>query len=331
MLVVVAIIGLLIAALLPAFGAVRIKAKYAAAGSMFNALDQGIALFRAEQALGGGLPPSVSDNSARDRTAQRHKIRNPNKLKTGGDDEIMVQGAHLLAQALIGADGLGVAGFRDLDRDGTWWNDTHDDACETNNRGGLYGLSATGEPCHPRYGGAAGYVDEKMRENMKSVQQLADAGVVLNPPPAEEIAPNELMFIDPFDTPVLYYRANRSASRVVGKAATPGIYWQEDNGMITGSAEGLYEADGLDFGAGKVDGVYHDLRDTWSPDPTLKPDDILNDPKYPQSFFHAIWDPSIKARPSPVRPDSYLLISAGNDRRYGTDDDVSNWTREKTE
>ena len=37
---------------------------------------------------------------------------------------MVVSGAHLLYQALVGADGLGTPGFKDIDRDGTWWDDT---------------------------------------------------------------------------------------------------------------------------------------------------------------------------------------------------------------
>jgi hypothetical protein len=48
---------------------------------------------------------------------------------------------------------------------------------------------------------------------------------------------------------------------------------------------------------------------------------------YANSFARFILDASVKARPTPVQKDTYLLISAGPDAIYGSDDDVINWTR----
>jgi type II secretory pathway pseudopilin PulG len=42
-------------------------------------------------------------------------------------------------------------------------------------------------------------------------------------------------------------------------------------------------------------------------------------------FYEYIRDPKIEARAWPYRPDSYLLISAGVDGLYGTDDDIKNF------
>ena len=44
-------------------------------------------------------------------------------------------------------------------------------------------------------------------------------------------------------------------------------------------------------------------------------------------FYEYIRDPKVHARPWPYRPDSYLLISAGMDGIYGTDDDIRNFGR----
>ena len=44
-----------------------------------------------------------------------------------------------------------------------------------------------------------------------------------------------------------------------------------------------------------------------------------------QYFYNYILNPKITARPWPYRPDSYILISAGADGLYGTDDDVRNF------
>lgn len=44
-----------------------------------------------------------------------------------------------------------------------------------------------------------------------------------------------------------------------------------------------------------------------------------------QFFYDYIRDPKIEARPWPYRPDSYVLISAGTDGLYGTNDDITNF------
>ena len=48
----------------------------------------------------------------------------------------------------------------------------------------------------------------------------------------------------------------------------------------------------------------------------------LEDANY---FYEYIRDPRVQARPWPYRPDSYLLISAGADGIYGTNDDIRNF------
>lgn len=315
MMVVVAIIGLLLAALLPAFSTARNKAKNAQANAIFKALDTGIVSYQAESALGGTLPPSSSDNPK-----NRQLIINP-KSKNGGVSEIRIAGAHLLAMAMVGADGLGTAGFKDLNRDGRWWNDTHD------NPNGLYELDVTTlDTKYPRYGGA-GYVDDKIRSNMKSLQEMEDAGIIQNlSEVSQDIAKDEQMFLDPWGMPILYYKANRSSQRMIA-ADKPGIFRQEDNGIITGTKDGASDDPGIDFGAGKVDGSYHEIISAKTPEAVDKVDDIIQNTDFKQSLARFILDTSLRARPTPVNKSTYLLISAGPDSRYGTDDDIINWVK----
>lgn len=316
MMVVVAIIGLLLAALLPAFSTARNKAKNAQAQAIIKALDAGIVSYQAESALGGTLPPSSSDNPA-----NKQVMKNPNIKGSGGSDEIRIAGAHLLAMALVGADGLGTTGFKDLNRNGRWWDDIHD------NKGGLYELDDTTlDTKYPRYG-SAGYVDDKIRNNMKSLQEMEDYGVIQNlSVSSQDVAREAQMFLDPWGMPILYYKANRSSKRMV-VSDKPGIYRQEDNGIITGTTKGQNSNVGIDFGAGKVDDNYHEIIDEISPDAKTKINDIQTLTVYDHSLARFILDPSIKGRPTPVNKASYLLISAGLDSRYGTQDDIINWER----
>jgi hypothetical protein len=117
------------------------------------------------------------------------------------------------------------------------------------------------------------------------------------------------------------------------------VYNQVDNGMITGSDAGAnYDADGLDFGPGKLDrgttGLFHRIAVIAGAYPGHPPqfvngvNDIMSLPAYDNSFARYVLDQSVRARNTPVRKDTYLLISAGPDGIYGNEDDVINWTRE---
>ena len=329
MLVVIAIIALLLAALLPAFSTVRNKAKVAATKAQFGALETGMAAYRAETALGGGLPPSTGDDP---NVNNRDRIANPRRKQgTGQQPNIRVAGAHLLVHAMIGADGLGTPGFKDVGGTGRakiWSDDTH------NGTGGIYEIDQdTGKEKFPRYGGA-GYVDEKMKEKAKSLNQLVDAGAIVSSF-EQNVGVDELMFVDAWDRPILYYKASPSNLAMIGSQAVRGIYWQEDNALITGTQNGLLPTEpGVDFGPGAIDDVYHEITDATPPplggDTVAMLTQIQTMPVWNNTFAKFIVDSSVKARITPVRKSEYLLITAGPDGRYGTADDVTNWTR-KTE
>ncbi len=329
MLVVIAIIALLLAALLPAFSSVRTQAKITDTSAKFRALDTGLRTFQAESAIGGALPPSSSDGP------NRQMIANP-KNPPETPATVRVAGAHLLVHAMIGADGLGTPGFRDVSREtprlGLWSDDTH----KRTNPDGIYAIGDDGKEKFPRYGGA-GYVDEKLKSEAKSIQELVNTGKVLLLPTEDNPAINERMFLDPWDHPILYYRANPSLIRMTAGEDKPGVYWQEDNSLLTGSLGGAVSPErGLDFGQGMSPArqgappTNHAIADAAGEAPNGQPDqvaEILARDALVGTFFRFIIDPSVKARPTPVNKDSYLLISAGADSRYGTGDDVVNWTK----
>jgi competence protein ComGC len=92
-------------------------------------------------------------------------------------------------------------------------------------------------------------------------------------------------------TPILYYRANTSGKTIHE------IYNALDNDVLVTIKQ-------------NADGKIHPLADARN--------------QY-QYFYNYIMDPKISARPWPYRPDSYILISAGADGLYGTDDDICNF------
>jgi len=323
--VVIAIIGLLVAVLLPAFGTVRTRARVVQTKGLFSALDTGLVLFRSEERLAAGLPPSHSDNPS-----DPQLIADPRGQKS---QHVRIAGAHLLVHALLGADGLGPPGFRDLDQDGVWWNDTYGLPVDGD---GAYALDADGNEKRTRYGGTVS-LDDKVKETVKSLRQLDEEGVIVNLETANsqgDMALDEPMFLDPWGGPVLYYKANTASRRIVSDSEHAGVYRQEDNGIITGTVgssgePGASAQEGLDFGAGKIEDRYHAMSGLppLPTDPTTAVADILTQTTYDGSFVRYILDPTVKARPTPVRKQDYLLISAGPDVRYGTEDDVTNWTR----
>lgn len=330
LLVVMAIIALLVGVLLPAIGAVRTQAKKTQAQAQFTALDTGLEAYRAEANLGGTYPPSASDNPD-----NPHLIANPASHLSPQDENTVIAGAHLLFHTMLGADMLGTPGFNDFDRDGLWWNDTSN----RDGSDGAYELHATtAQPLHARYGGA-GYVSDKMKTQARTLGELQDSGRMVAWDPAVEntATRNQFLFVDPWDQPVLYYQANRAAQFIVtpGPNGEPGIYRQEDNAIITGSSGGELDSPGVDFGAAPCPhGFRHRIGQVVESPPlpiTLDANGvntILTNDAYHHTFAAYILDPSSRVRNEPVRKETYLLISAGPDATYGTEDDSTNWTRE---
>lgn len=321
LLVVIAIIALLLGALLPAFAVVKRNARIAQTTSVFSALTAGIESYRSEQALGAGLPPSSSDNKT-----NFQAITPPAEKNASGT--VRATGASLLAIAMMGFDGLGTPGFKDLpgDTDSEWWNNQNADPDN-----GLYALDTnTGKEKHPRYGP---YVDEKMRERTSTFSDLADKGRIVSTLKPEQITAKLPVFLDAWDMPILYYKSTPGSNRMLFAPGKPGIYRQEDNGVITGTDQGQTAEDGIDFGAGKDEdsgNYFHLIANATSPEPTLVDfeKEIKTSDTYNRTFARFIFDSKSKSRPAPVQANSFLLISAGPDSRYGTADDVTNWTRE---
>jgi hypothetical protein len=110
-------------------------------------------------------------------------------------------------------------------------------------------------------------------------------------------------------TPILYYKANTASKFMVDPAtaatdaaqADLSIYRARDNSAL------VYLRRVADGGRPLADRYVHPLRD-WA------------------RFYEFIRDPKVVAQPWPYRPDSYILISAGYDGLYGTDDDICNFT-----
>ena len=112
-------------------------------------------------------------------------------------------------------------------------------------------------------------------------------------------------------TPVLYFRANPSAlnTQLIAPA----------DGDPVRLAENIYNLRDNYFllFLGKItDGKEH---------PLFPKDTDMTKARSGERFYGFIGDPMIPNLNRPVRPESFLLISAGNDGLYGTKDDICNF------
>jgi hypothetical protein len=245
-----------------------------------------------------------------------------------------VNGASLLVYALAGPDGQGTAGFRDLNLNGTWGDDMGG-----RGSGGLYDDSVV--PTIPRYGPYAG---STLVDSVKRIRELKYSSSVLisnqsdpydeQPPPDPNLV--QQVFADAFGRPVLYYRARRGASRMIyNPSGDVGVYDHRDNAWFTGANVDLagQPSAGTRFTFGSVTephAIAITNYDTTAPTPPAG-FGVAGVP----TFDSFILDRDASTNPGtgeviravPVRAQSYLLISAGKDGIYGSDDDITNWGR----
>ncbi|HEY3242390.1 MAG TPA: prepilin-type N-terminal cleavage/methylation domain-containing protein [Phycisphaerae bacterium] len=372
LMVVIAIIALLITIALPAFSKVREEAKKTETRAMFAAIDTGQETFRGETAIGGDYIPSASDSLLDTTFTPPHygALANPRSITTATSMVIEhVPGISLLVYGLLGADLNGTAGFRDLNGNRVWYDDFGNNYAAVPPAGmsnGLYSIypagaagGNAGQSVHPRYGRLVG---DQIAKRVDTFKHLTDERRILN---GEAVLTdsgffvpmgNQATLVDPWDHPMLYYRAKRTAKYMVtgmptglgggGVGVQPGTYDQRDNILITGFVPGTGVPPGtptwhgMDFGGGLVlaSGEYHHITKYAFADALYATDAVdTNNAKFKDTFTRYIWDKkghnvlaALNVQPLnlPVRPDSYLLISAGPDAIFGTADDVVNWDRQ---
>lgn len=313
LMVVIGIIGLLVAIALPALNAARVQAKITATAATIKALDTGLEQFRTDNNVGGAYPPSTPDGvpAMNFLVANPHATTPPTLTMPGSG--LPVPGACLLVWALAGADLLGTPGFRDLDGDGAWWNNTGNNftAPQTN----IYAFNAATNK--PYYSRSASYVDLTKMTLPKRNGNTFILDKVGNSPLLPSYA-----FLDSFNQPILYYRAN------VGKpfafhdlnrnadAVRHGVYTQFDNRGITGTLGNA----GMDLGGGAT----HYLG--WSQAEDDKQRAAAFAGFTPRTFGASLQNRNIvNVGVRAQRDDSFVLISAGYDGIFGSEDDIVNF------
>ncbi len=309
LMVVIAIIVLLISLGVPALQAARNNAKNAATRNQIAVLDRGARLFEQEK---GALPESRGYNPFE-----------------GGNARIATTGAQWLTLQLQGPDGNGYVN-PELENDS-------DDNGQINKKDWLdwYALQPS-----RKYARSGPYVtlDAKTVATPDSLA-ASDPDASMPPILADSGGTSDWsnrrlpFFIGAFGDPILYYAATRDAEApfttgTPGSNFVVGVYDLSDNAAFTGSEiqVGRFPYDG----SAGYRGILHPLGklgyDTAAP--------LVEPP--PETFANFVFDRAVfenSKRPSgdgvikPVNADSFLLVAAGKDGIFGTNDDVKNFGR----
>lgn len=285
LLIVLGIIAILVGLLLPAVTVVRKMAKETKQKAQFSTIELALATFKNDY---GDYPPSYGWDYT----------------KNVGLDYC---GAQKLAEALLGWD------LRGFHPKSAWRADGLDANLDT----GSY------DPARTRDADGDG-IPDTFDERKGPYLELASADAFRTSGPeglyfnSGTLHPDRFVLCDVFGrkrinvinqvtgeatrykagTPILYFKAN-TASKYLGDPEVGSIYRIGDNREL--------------IGLGSVEQMPQDIR----PHP-------FNDPS---NFLRAIIDPKVTTanRMWPYRPDSYILISAGEDGLYGTPDDITNF------
>lgn len=341
LLTVIFIISLLIGILIPSLGAARNAAKKSKTNSDIRAIGTALELFKNDNEREfphtNGYPPSFA----------HPPVANPNPFDpilgefpfldpVSQSNPPVVYGAHWLPAMLMGVDNLGYVKRSSVPpvlRSEPWkWysDDPHGD--------GTYELL----PRAPFYMEPDG-VKTVLTHNLRG-RKPHDMGSLF--PDWDDMRELPVM-VDAFDQPILYYVANKHgrSTNMAGDVRDennlytggeqeqgPPYYFHQDNLGFTGADE----ITGWNFGGGEhaIAKSGHDLT-------AADLVDSESEDTYRNNFAWFVLDRQVRRSLEtkreagitidsntpimPVNPDSFLLISAGVDGRYGTNDDVANF------
>jgi len=323
LLTVVGIIALLIGILVPAVQQARKQAKRGTVLAELKAISDGLEMFRNDFTR---YPDSTT--RVRNASGWENKLDPIITMPSGGDDSQPLQGAHWLARALVGPD------YQGLDSQGLTLRHRADVDIVNN---ALTAVSGTGTGVtmenfqNLRADRKSPYV-----ENSTKILRL-DKDSAFGQGGTDWVARGRPVFFDAFDSPVLYYKANPRAPRpfcnAVDDADGAGVYNWEDNKRITGE-NGPTAADdnALDNSSWQfIDGVPNHALGRYAANASYTKPDL----EERHTFINFIHDHNVDSMlgdtsavlPARVarNPDTFLLMTAGPDGRFGTDDDVTNF------
>ncbi|NLX14330.1 MAG: hypothetical protein GXY44_11845 [Phycisphaerales bacterium] len=318
LLTVIGIISLLIGILLPSLSRARSQARRVAVAATIDAIGKGLEMFRNDF---GQYPDS-----------QRRP--DPIQWTVGDTYNQYLDGAHWLARALAGHDSLGVdAGGQVMKRSNAADDRVHIDELVNLSRKGTY---------------LEGNVFA--RDNDARFGQPTGDGYYV---PQTNLNISRPVVYDTYGFPILYYRANSRSQVAFSQAGgysneAMGIYNQMDNATITGGYDG--------YNTNNVNVIGWDFANTGlaltgdTPNPTVThylgvfgTYDEVNGFSAPtqagggtdrrgKTFMHYLHNESALNTSQgltlrPLNPETFILISAGEDGIFGTDDDVTNFKK----
>ncbi len=312
LLTVVGIISLLIGILLPSLSRARDQARRVKVAGTLSSIEKGLEMFHNDF---GDYP----DSGERD---------DPVTDYAGATKQDELFGAHWLARAMLGHDLQGV------DAAGLVLRNEYEIKVDPPGSGNITVVPA-GTGSGMRMADVAGKDRKGLYVEGNIVMRDTDAR--LKPGGDYQPTGRPILF-DAYQQPILYYRAHSRSRRpfsVHGEGAEQvGIYNQWDNGGITGgtSPDGGQPVRGWDFaGTGLRHGLGFFGGDGTSVGLTaanVEQAPPSANPAYAgKSFANYLHDANAGNMGLVVRPQNaerYVLVSAGRDGLYGTDDDVNN-------
>ncbi len=335
LLTVVFIIGVLIAILVPAVNSARNAAKNAKTRATLRAIEAALEMFKtdngSEFAATGGYPPSFTHPKIKGHTFNSWDGQFP--FHGGAEGNPVVYGAQWLPAMLVGKDLRGFVRRSDVppalrDKPYEWY--------EQKPLGEDYPLPRAPLYLNPEEVRIikTGAVSGRSLDETKFFPSWYDS-------PGSTI--KDLPVIgDAFDQPILYYAANAHGSEAnmlsqnhrqnndYRSEQGPPVFFHRDNVGYTGTGR---TPNGWDFSNRLLDRdpeqALHHIQMSGA---SLRADEVdVGRNRF--TFAHYIHDQNAHSRApagatnwplKAVRNKSYLLITAGIDGRYGTNDDVSN-------
>ena len=311
LLTVIAIITLLIGILTPSLNRARDEAKKAAIKAQLNAVATGLEMFQNDQQK---YPPSNAGDMSNFDPARNFVV---------GDVGAPLQGANLLVDAMVGRDFLGY------------------DPNPTRQASGNTPAYYRWDPANTR---REKYIDPAGLDSSRNTKAVEDAfGAFGNSPPAANDQATPAIdngggtstycpvFLDKFGWPILYYRANPSATQrssimqdgqiVSNNAAKNGAFYNGfDNRVFTEHASGPNPGQKHEINEASASATY-----------TLQNGQfVMSAPNNFAEFIKSFRSSSRDASGNftvlrPVNEQKFILLTPGKDGIYGTLDDVANF------